>query len=192
MTYNTEEQYFRWLCDMVLDQDCVDQPSYSKLMRELHYILFEPIINEMDEPRAIDGENLRYRFGQEYGIDIDSVENNLFQYPCTVLEMLVALALRCEEQIMDNPDIGDRTSLWFWIMIVNLGLGEFSDDAFDRSIVDEVLETFIFRRYNRDGTGGNVFILKNRTQDLRKIDIWYQMCWFISDFIRDEETDNGL
>lgn len=43
--------------------------------------------------------------------------------PCSVLEMIIALAIRLEEHIMDDPDIGNRTGQWFWDMIVSLGLG---------------------------------------------------------------------
>lgn len=39
------------------------------------------------------------------------------------LEMIIALAIRLEEHIMDDPDIGNRTGQWFWDMIVSLGLG---------------------------------------------------------------------
>ena len=33
---------------------------------------------------------------------------------CSVLEMMIALAIRCEEHIMDDPDVGNRTGQWFW------------------------------------------------------------------------------
>lgn len=184
-----EKEYIRWLYDMVLGPEDIDKPSYMKLLLRLYNLIFEPVINPMDTSRVIDGENLRYRFGREHGLALDVVEDELCKAPCSVLELLIALSLRCEEQIMDNPAAGDRTGLWFWIMITNLGLGIFTDERYDDDAVDAIVETFINREYNRDGSGGNIFIFSHRTEDIRKIDIWYQMCWFISDFIKDEEED---
>ena len=39
---------------------------------------------------------------------------------CSVLEMMVALAICCEETYMDNPNIGNRTGQWFWNMVKNI------------------------------------------------------------------------
>ena len=61
--------------------------------------------------------------------------------PCSVLEMMIALSMRCEEQIMDDPDIGNRTGQWFWDMIDNLGLGEHERLKFDGRYVDEGAST---------------------------------------------------
>ena len=41
--------------------------------------------------------------------------------------MMIALAIRCEEHIMDDPDAGDRTGQWFWSMLVSLGLGSMDE-----------------------------------------------------------------
>ena len=65
----------------------------------------------MDRNRALDGLALRDKYG--YSGDPD-------EEPCTVLEMLIALSLRIENQFMTNYDEGDRTSMWFWIMITNI------------------------------------------------------------------------
>lgn len=190
MTYNhIEKRYLGWLYDLVCGPEVETEPSYRLLISELYNYTFEPIINEMDTPRLIDGDNLRYRFGDEQGYEKEVIEDCLFLYPCSVLELLVALASRFEDQIMDNTTFGDRTSLWFWIMITNLGLNEYTDERFDPDAVRRILYIFVNRQYNRDGSGGNIFVFKNRTQDIRKIDIWYQMCWFISDFVKDEECE---
>ena len=87
----------------------------------------------MDVNRAADGLNLRERLGFQSG------------NPCSIFEMMVALAVRCEEHIMTNDEIGDRTPLWFWGMIENLGLREMTDDIFDERLVDEVVERFLAR-----------------------------------------------
>lgn len=183
-----QKEYISWLYDMVCGPEQQNEPSYRLLFDRLYFRIYEPVINERDYPRLVDGENLRYQFGKECGIAYETVETELFDAPCSVLELLVALSLRCENQIMDNPDIGDRTGLWFWIMLTNLGLNQYTDERYDEQSVDAIVDTFINRTYNSDGSGGNIFVFNNRTQDIRKIDIWYQMCWFISDFIKDEES----
>ena len=110
---------------------------------------------------------------EEYEIIIDALEK-----PCSVLEMMVALSLRCEEEIMDDPNIGDRTRQWFWGMVVSLGLGAMHDDRFDKKYVDETIERFLKRKYEYDGRGG-LFTIKDSNRDLREVEIWYQLCWYL-------------
>lgn len=141
----------------------------------LHYTEFRYSIPN-DGNRAEDGVYLRYRFALENGYD------DIFKYldgPCRVLEMLVALANRCEEHIMDDPDIGDRTGQWFWTMIRNLDLDSMTDENFDIDYVEEKVSIFLDRRYASNGEGG-LFILDDCRYDLRTVEIWYQMCWYLN------------
>lgn len=144
----------------------------------LHSITFSYSIPN-DANRAEDGEDLRYRFTLLQGYEYIPNEWN---DPCSVFEMMAALAIRCEETIMDNPDIGDRTGQWFWGMINNLGLGAMTDDRFDKIYVDAVIERFLNRDYEPDGTGG-LFRIKNCRQDLRDVEIWYQLNWYLENFV---------
>lgn len=161
---NFEDEYFERLCHVVSVRESV---SYNKLLSFLHNTEFKYVIPK-DRNRASDGICLRVRFG-------DSVP---YDYPCSVLEMMVALAIRCETTIMDNAEIGDRTSQWFWNMIVNLGLGHMTDDRFDEDYVRDVVDKFLYREYEPDGTGG-LFRIRNCEYDLRDVEIWYQMCWYL-------------
>jgi hypothetical protein len=92
--------------------------------------------------------------------------------------MMVFLAIRCEETIMDDPGIGDRTRQWFWNMVINLGLGSMTDDNYDKQLVTNVLERFLNREYEPDGTGG-LFVVSDRDCDLRDVEIWHQLCWYL-------------
>lgn len=87
---------------------------------------------------------------------------------CSVLEMMIALAIRCEEHIMDDPDVGNRTGQWFWNMIVNLGLGSMNDSKFDRAYIEENVQRFLERKYSRNGAGG-LFTVNHSRYDLRKL-----------------------
>lgn len=153
------------------------QPYYRSLLRHLHDIDFTYMI-PMDGNRAEDGINLRYRFGEENGYDDHEIAAELDIFPCSVLEMMVALAIRCEESIMYDSEYGDRTALWFWSMIKNLGLGRISGYPINKAYVDDVISRFLNRDYRPDGKGG-LFAVKNCTDDMRTIEIWYQMCRYL-------------
>ena len=92
--------------------------------------------------------------------------------------MMIALSIRCEETIMDDPKIGDRTGQWFWGMISNLGLSSMIDKRFDEEYVWYNIERFLNRDYEADGKGG-LFTIKNTNRDLRKVEIWIQLCWYL-------------
>ena len=79
---------------------------------------------------------------------------------------------------MDDPKMGDRTGQWFWGMITNLGLGSMTDDRFDEKHVDECVDRFLYRKYERNGRGG-LFTIRNCDRDLRKAEIWHQLCWYL-------------
>ena len=107
---------------------------------------------------------------------MDDVPECLYR-PCSVLEMMIALALRCDA-FMDDPEIGERTSQWFWDMIINLGLGYMIDEKYDEYVVDEIIRRFLDRDYEPDGKGG-LFRIKRCMYDLREVEIWYQLCWYL-------------
>lgn len=166
--------YFEWLWNFT---KCRGHSQNRKIITLLHNIEFRYSI-PMDANREEDGIDLRYRFITEVGIPKNYQE--VYAYldgPCSVLEMMIALAIRCEESIMDDPDIGDRTSEWFWLMMKNLGLDYMSDRKFDRDIAEEKISIFLDRKYKRNGEGG-LFVINGR-RDLRKVEIWYQMCWYL-------------
>ena len=96
------EEYFNWLCDIVNGNRFSKHISYRRLLRCLHSIIFRVVIPN-DINRAKDGVDLRRKYKLHTGRDI--YDND----PCTVLEMMVALTIRCEESIMDDPSYGDRT-----------------------------------------------------------------------------------
>ena len=170
--------YFEWMYDLVTEEDPRKRKCYRRLLMALHTIDFEYSM-PMDGNRYDDGINLRYRFGFEKDIDDANIVASLDHMPCTVLEMMVALSMRCEEHIMDDPDIGNRTGKWFWDMIDSLGLAEMTDDRFDFDYVEEVIERFLMRDYERSGKGGLFYIPENKV-DMRKEEIWYQLMRYLN------------
>ena len=164
------EQYFNWLCDIVN----VSTVSYDKLLRLLHRTKFR-WINIRDKNRAEDGTDLRFRFRKSIdGLSRNEVLNWHDKEPCSVLEMMIALAIRAEEQIMDDPQVGNRTTQWFWGMVSSLGLTGMSDNMFDLIEVKDIIERFLNREYSPDGKGG-LFTIRDCEYDLRDVEIWTQL-----------------
>lgn len=182
-----KEEYFQWLYHFV-NRDYVPRQdaSYIKLLKYLYDVEFVYILG-LDGNRYEDGIELRYRFGYECGIEAPIIATELDDHPCSVLEMLIALSLRCEENIMYDPDLGDRTSRWFWYMIMNLGLDEMTDDYFDEVKTRDIIDRFLYREYAKDGRGGLVYI-PNSPKDLRTVEIWYQMMWFLDEVYKEWQT----
>ena len=168
-------EYFEWLSDLVCGERYAEQISYKKLLMFLHDTKFRYSI-PLDENRAADGVDLRRRFALSRE-DITNAEDYLDE-PCSVFEMMVALSIRCEEDIMDDPAIGDRTGQWFWVMITNLGLGAMLDERFDRPHARYVINKFLDRKYEPNGKGG-LFTIYNCEVDLRDVEIWNQLNWYI-------------
>lgn len=176
-----EQEYFEWMYDLVCGGRYAKENSHKKLLSYLHEVEFIYSMSE-DSNRAEDGESLRYHFAYEnYShADRDFIIDCLSR-PCSVLEMMIALAIRCEET-MDDPSIGDRTGQWFWKMIVNLGLGGMYDRRFDVAIADDVIDRFLNREYEPDGRGG-LFRVRDCEYDMRDIEIWAQLCYFLDSII---------
>lgn len=160
----TEEEYFEWLLSKV----GADLPMYMKYRRILEELYLREFTWKlrMDENRAADGIQLRRNFEYETGLEYYDFA---LEKPCSVLEMLVALALRCEKQITGD----EEPEKWFWLMLENL-------EVLDGENLDEKLYIFLERKYTSKGVGG-LFPMKNPRQDMRKVEIWYQLNWYLAE-----------
>lgn len=170
---NIANEYFDWMCELVCD---INDPLYSQhisLLNALHEREFTYIL-DMDYNRAMDGMDLRYRFAYEKNYDYRIVAKYLDIGPCSILEMMLAVAFHCENT-MEDPELGNRLSYWFWEMVKSLGL------YYSLSNIDEKLNRFLNREYFSNGEGG-LFTIENCKYDLRTIEIWKQMCWYLNTF----------
>ena len=173
---NINEEFFEWM------YQTVEGKGYSDLLETLYSVQFYVVL-PLDENRLIDGCELRYRFGEDCNIPkvvIDKVFGHNDE--CSVLEMMLSLAIRIEETIMSDSDYGDRTSMWFWIMIKSLGLYSMTNGNYDEPKVLKILDTFLTRCY-KDNGAGSLFIVNNTNKDMRDVEIWYQMCLFFDDLL---------
>ena len=169
MNPSRSTRYFKAICNLVYDDRF--GKSYNQLFEYLYSVEFYWTI-QMDRNRALDGIDLRDKYG---------CSNDILDEPCSVLEMLIGLAARMENQFMTNYDKGDRTGQWFWMMLTNLGLNRLDDDNFDEETADYFTYRFLDRDYEANGEGGGLFVVERPFQDLRDVDIWTQMNWYLGE-----------
>lgn len=180
------EDYYTWLLESIDEHFPGDISNYSILFEKLFNTEFYAVINK-DENRIADGLQLRNIYSDMIGEHLYYLISELPK-GCSIFEMMIALARRWDEDVMFDPDKGNRTGIWFYIMLENLGLDIYDDYYYDEDIVDEILRNLLNRRYRKDGRGG-LFYTKNDRIDMRKIEIWYQINLF---FNEDPELENSL
>lgn len=173
---NIREEYFEWIYQRI------DGKGYRSLLETLYNTEFVYSMT-MDENRLKDGIDLRCEFARECRIPQIAIKLKMDNTSCSVLEVMVALAIRMETTIFDDPDKGDRTYVWFWDMVKALGLYHMDDDNFDYDETEEIIERFLKRQYDYDGRG-SLFYIPEAESDMRDLEIWYQMCMY-SDMILD-------
>ena len=177
--YEIRSGYFQWLCDLV---EAESQASpYLLLMGDLHRFIFMPLLKR-DADRAAEAVNLRDEFlysegiPEQYRVYLDG--------EATVLEILITLARTMDYETSSISFEPSRVCSYFWELIRNLGLLEFSDDRYyefgGSNSVNPILGNWVMRQYDYDGTGG-VFPILAPNGDQRSVEIWYQMQTYLSE-----------
>lgn len=164
-----EQRYYEWLISLVPAWN----GRYQLLLRNLYETPFRVTIL-MDENRVGDGLSLRSRFiwmNQRSNLELVTLKS---RRPCSVLEVMIGLAQRFNEEYMTQYNDEDPVGLWFGPMIRNLGLEKMDDQHFNPIEVHHVLRTFLDRDYSPDGRG-SLFYIPGITQDMRQMEIWRQM-----------------
>lgn len=114
------DEYRAWLIKLIRPGDGLTNEMIDILVlldsREYVYS------NHFDGNRYSDGQFLIYRYADEYGYDREAVAQYFEPKTCSVLEMMIALSLRCEDNFTYDPAYGDRAYIWFWEMVKSLGL----------------------------------------------------------------------
>ena len=172
---NPIELYYNWLIDKVAVTPALKQ-NYSKLLRALWDIDFTYTIPR-DENREMDGLRMRITFENKTFIKLDLED---IDKRCSVLEMMVALACRCDDQLMWDDTIGSRASDWFFIMIDSMGLIGMKNSCFDYGYTIGIVNAMLLRYYKPDGRGG-LFITNDPTYNMPDKEIWFQMSKFLTE-----------
>ena len=183
------EEYFEWMCGKVCQFKSIrgnefydrfaDGVSFRKLLSYLHDVEFTWEY-PMDRNRSDDGISLRDRF--TYELNYEPYILDYIDGPCSVLEMMIALAIHTEEDIMDDMRVGDRTGQWFWCMVVSLGLGGMNDRNFDKRTAEDTVARFLNHEYEPNGRGG-LFTIRNCAYDLRDEEIHVQRNMYLNSII---------
>lgn len=172
------DDYFRWLCRIIGYKDIeYSTCNYCLLLMYLYNIEFYIIdgVEGNEQNRIVDAMDLKVEFCETHPeIDPDT----MFRNRPSVLEVLVALARRIDDDIMYDARVGRNASQWFWEMIHNLHMDGFTDDCYNYNWstddIDIIIDRCMDRAYDENGNG-SLFPLKNPTFDPRKMEIWYQM-----------------
>ena len=184
---DVEDLYFKWLSTLVFPNEEI-QRNYIGLLNLLYEI--EYIWNQnipLDENRYIDGINLRESFSYKSKIPSDIVQNSI-QGPCNILEMICELGLRIDNDIMATYYTGyDHGYFWIQKMLKNLNILQYDDLNFDEDAVRRKIDNFLKRRYSENGFGG-LFYVPNSEKDMRSMNIWDQMCYYIYVNYYEKET----
>ena len=171
---NAENDYLTWL---VKRMNVVDGKNYGMLLRELYRFEFYSIV-QYDEDRGADGIALRDGWADEVGY-----RGSILFGPPRVLETIIGISLRIEDQIFGGPwaDEWDYKRI-FWDLINNLGLlkydGVLNSSDYDKIVT--VLNGFLSRTYHCDGFG-NIFSFSVTPNRLRKLNLWGQMHLYIAE-----------
>lgn len=180
MKNQIRDDYRNWLIGLACSW-CAIKGNYTQLMEYLYSQPFVPRYAN-DNNRMQDGFEMRFHFIELSG-NPNYTYHDVYKYlneDCNMLEMMTALAQRCEDHIMGDPDIGDRSGVWFYNMIANMHLDQMTDENFDILKVSRAVENVIDHHYARNGDGG-LFSVRNPDIDMRNAEIWYQMNWYLGE-----------
>ena len=157
------ELYFDWLYGKVMLSQ-----QYRSLLRELHsydYVYTLP----MDGNCSANGIELRYYFANEENIDQRIIASEIDIRPCSMLEMMTALAMRVSDGVLDDGSI-NGTNVIFMVMLTSLGLDIYTEHNFSIDGVEDSVKAF---------NNGELYLFPTFGEDTYGQDLWYQAHRFI-------------
>ena len=158
------KSYREWLAEIVEAGHDQRRGMYRDVVDQLYNIeyIYDEYDGGTDYDRYCDGMNLRYEY--KYGHRINS--------RCSVLEMLIALASRIDNEITGIPGT-NNAQYWFWVFLFNLGLLDEDAD------VPGIVSAWLNRDIDRNGYGG-IFPIDNAKRDQRLLSTWQQMSDYLT------------
>lgn len=178
MTDDIKHGYFGWLYYQAYKVFDEKSPlSYIKVCEVLQNTKFDDSVPN-DDNRAHEGMQLRDEFISTLKtIDVEDYTELQSLGPCSIFEMLIALASRADYLTAHGID------WWFREFMDNLGLSKHSDkDYAPRSgiQVSRIVSKFNNRQYSRTGRGG-IFPLQRAKKDQRTLELLYQMHAYVNE-----------
>ena len=163
------DRYFDWLVDLVNADDLL---RLCEIMDGLDFTWTIPL----DENRVEDAFDMRELYSDDTGCD-----SGRQPVSCSLFEIVVAMAYRCDRDVMYDAYIGHRYSVWFHYFIENLfdGKARNAEMYLDEDEIVDICVRFMNRDYERDGSGG-MFPIKHDRRDQRRVQLWLQMnLWLV-------------
>lgn len=169
-----ENLYFEWLISQI-EFPRTFKKTFDGLLVRLHDTEFVWIVPG-DDNRVQDARDLRLDFRRHFIGNTSHIE---FPEYVSILEVMIAVS-RLLEFVAGGEAFG-----WAWRLIDNLGLNRYYDPLTDNKIakIDEILETLVWRTYDRSGRGG-FFPLLFPKEDQAKVEIWYQLNAYVNEIVR--------
>ncbi|MDR2395826.1 MAG: hypothetical protein LBD57_04435 [Endomicrobium sp.] len=197
-----DSNYFNWLVCENTDlngRNCV----YTYVV--IAKILFDTsffFIHLMDRNRLVDGWQLRKDYRNTIAKNPESID--ISEKTCNLLEMFIALSRRMEYNLFGINKLVSNSRECVFLFLCNLGLDCFSDQwiggiTSERRLagvefeIKVILNTFLNRTYEFDGTGG-LFPLNRPKEDQREVEIWYQMHAYLNEnfYFEDEIVEDNI
>lgn len=166
-----DERYLVWLCGLINSREFEERLHDSNPM--IDGLFFEPFFDYIpnDDNRAAEGRGLRDRYQNE---SARQLTRRLYMGPCSMLEMIIALAHRFAWEIVGLEEtVEENIPNCFWTMIDNLALNATHKNLGRLQILNK-------REYKADGNGG-LFPLRNPKEDQREVEIWYQLMAYLNE-----------
>jgi hypothetical protein len=176
-----EDAYYSWLlrrASIPVKSKSDAGNKYSLLLSYLYSKMFS-WSHPMDENLSVNGLNLRNKFVSEnpkYKDFATVVPMSLTH--CTMLEIMVELAVACDNAITDPGD-ATQANKWFWIMIKSMGLDGLTNEHFDVMVADSIVEICIKREFEPNGEGSFFCVNGPVDDDFRNLSIWAQFLAYI-------------
>lgn len=173
--------YFDWLLTWVEGPyEPGGAGTHRLLLKKLYELEFYATL-ERDNDRIQVGLELRNRYDAECRIIPWDDEERYST--CSVLEVMIAMCDDLETNVMSNDIYGNRFGKWFWMMIENCGLSFLNDAAYTHdadNYISAVIRRICDRQYEANGDG-SFFPLRQPRADMRHVDLWYQLQWYITE-----------
>ena len=155
-----------------------DNLLFKRIMDKLFHTKYVPYMG-LDVNRGEDGLSLRIGYTMDHSLPPEYLDRELGT-ECTVLEMMVALAIRCELDVAGDPTGDDRTAHWFDVMIESMGLNQYTDNFYNVDSVASIIWKMQNHDYLPNGEGGLFKIPEGTGFDMTKIETWSQMNAYIT------------
>ena len=170
--------YFDWLVEAVRgnDEEHVDMIPILDYLYDKRFEWEHPL----DRNRVADALLMRRDYADETGSPYPA---DVKKKDCSVLEVLVRLAMDIENHITGDPE-NPQPEIWFWQWLENLGIDErCCGEGYDERYLEQQIDNWMEGNITSRGKGGP-FRLRHPSGDMRNKDMWGQCMAYINEVER--------